>query len=102
MVWLSLGNGQMEKRARMLQPPVTKFGRSQVALYESRGIGHSFDGRPHFVDHAICHSSLPCECPMPQQGFSFSAFRCAFTVLPIVCFSAFRSLTRSQGAGASG
>jgi hypothetical protein len=58
LIWLFLGNGQLEKRLRALNPPVTAKGQMFSNLYRTRGLGPNFDGSPHFLDHALCHSSL--------------------------------------------
>lgn len=58
LIWLFLGNGQLEKRLRALNPPVTATGQMFAKLYRTRGLGPNFDGSPQFLDHALCHSSL--------------------------------------------
>ena len=58
LIWLFLGNGQLEKRLRAINPPVTARGQELASLYRARGLGSNFDGSPHFLDHALCHSSL--------------------------------------------
>eukprot|EP01047_Picozoa_sp_COSAG01_P041424 COSAG01_NODE_3553_length_5934_cov_4.175282_4_plen_294_part_00 len=58
LAWLVLGNGQLEKRLRLISPPKSVSNLTLQRLYHARGVDSIFGNGPNFVDHSICHTSL--------------------------------------------